>query len=151
MVPAPTACGARLTAGAGGDLEDWETAVLGAPRHHSCSQAFPPASLPLLPQWLPGAGNTALHGEPERGRSRLSNSLTPELRWVGGRFWGPWFPGGICSLQGWGPVSVLAGGPLNPECQSGPVVPATPATLSPHHGCRRPGQGCSGHSGTTRA
>ena len=123
----------------GGNLADWVTAVLGAPCHHSCSQAFPPASLPLLPQGLPGAGNTAFHREPKQEPPQQRTDTGARV--VGGQFWGPWFPGGICSLQGWGPVSVLAGGSLNPEYQSGPVVPAVdadgqasdaPDTAGPH-------------------
>lgn len=41
---------------------------------------------------------------------------------VCGRFCGPWSPGCICSLRGWGPGSILVGGSLSRRnARSGPV------------------------------
>lgn len=41
---------------------------------------------------------------------------------VCGRFCGPWSPGCVCSLRGWGPGSILVGGSLSRRnARSGPV------------------------------
>ena len=123
--PSPRGCGgARLTAGAGGDLADWVTAVLGAPCHHSCSSASPPASLPLLPQWLWGAGTQPSTGS--RSGQELPQQCTDLRASVrGGRVLGTLVPWRHLQSPGLG---ASAGRRVSESrVPEWPVVPAMPA------------------------